>query len=46
VSERVLLVEDDARLAGMVSEYLGAAGFDGATDAGGAGALERLWRQP
>src|SRR6185436_3351626 len=34
VSERVLLVEDDARLAGMVSEYRGAA------------ALERLGRQP
>jgi len=46
VSERVLLVEDDARLAGMVSEYLGAAGFDVATVAGGAAALERLGRQP
>ena len=46
MSERVLLVEDDARLAGMVSEYLGAAGFDVATVAGGAAALERLGRQP
>jgi len=46
VSERVLLVEDDARLAAMVSEYLGAAGFDVSTVAGGAAALERLGRQP
>jgi DNA-binding response OmpR family regulator len=46
VSERVLLVEDDARLAGMVSEYLGAAGFDVSTVAGGVAALERLGRQP
>ena len=30
----------------MVSEYLGAAGFDVATVAGGAAALERLGRQP
>jgi two-component system, OmpR family, phosphate regulon response regulator OmpR len=27
VAERVLLIEDDARLAGMVGEYLGKAGF-------------------
>jgi DNA-binding response OmpR family regulator len=27
VAERVLLIEDDTRLAGMVSEYLGKAGF-------------------
>src|ERR1700704_4983511 len=27
VSERVLLIEDDSRLAGMVVEYLGKAGF-------------------
>jgi len=27
VSERILLIEDDSRLAGMVSEYLGKAGF-------------------
>jgi DNA-binding response OmpR family regulator len=46
VSERVLLVEDDVRLAGMVSEYLGAAGFEVATVAGGVAALERLARQP
>jgi DNA-binding response OmpR family regulator len=46
VSERVLLVEDDARLAGMVSEYLGAAGFDVSTVADGAAALERVGREP
>src|SRR5712692_9014861 len=27
LGERVLLIEDDSRLAGMVSEYLGKAGF-------------------
>jgi DNA-binding response OmpR family regulator len=27
VSARILLIEDDARLAGMISEYLGKAGF-------------------
>ena len=46
MSERVLLIEDDVRLAGMVSEYLGAAGFDVSIVAGGAAALERLGRQP
>jgi len=46
VSERVLLVEDDARLAEMVSEYLGGAGFDISRVASGAAALERLARQP
>ena len=46
MSERVLLIEDDVRLAGMVSEYLGAAGFDVTIVAGGAAALERLGRQP
>jgi DNA-binding response OmpR family regulator len=46
VPQRVLLIEDDARLAEMVSEYLGAAGFDVSTVGNGAGALERLARQP
>jgi two-component system phosphate regulon response regulator OmpR len=27
VGERILLIEDDSRLAGMVAEYLGKAGF-------------------
>jgi DNA-binding response OmpR family regulator len=44
VPERLLLVEDDARLAAMVSEYLGAAGFELAWVNNGAGALERLAR--
>jgi len=46
VSERVLLIEDDTRLAGMVSEYLGAAGFDVAQVGSGTAALERLGREP
>jgi DNA-binding response OmpR family regulator len=46
VSERVLLIEDDARLAGMVQEYLGAAGFDVVHVGSGAAALERLGREP
>jgi DNA-binding response OmpR family regulator len=46
VPQRVLLIEDDARLAEMVSEYLGGAGFDVSTVGNGAGALERLARQP
>ena len=43
--QRVLLVEDDARLAGMVSEYLGAAGFRIVVAPGGSAALERLARE-
>jgi DNA-binding response OmpR family regulator len=27
VPQRILLIEDDARLAGMVSDYLGEAGY-------------------
>jgi DNA-binding response OmpR family regulator len=46
VPERVLLIEDDARLAEMVSEYLGAAGFDVAHVASGTAALERLAQRP
>jgi two-component system phosphate regulon response regulator OmpR len=46
VAERVLLIEDDARLAGMVSEYLGAAGFDVVQVGSGGAALERLGREP
>jgi DNA-binding response OmpR family regulator len=38
---RVLLIEDDVRLAGMVADYLRAAGFDAAHAAtGGAGLME------
>jgi two-component system phosphate regulon response regulator OmpR len=40
--ERVLLVEDDPRLAEMLQEYLGQAGFGVTVAALGAAALERL----
>src|SRR5712664_756266 len=40
--ERILLVEDDPRLAEMLSEYLGQAGFSVAVASLGGTALERL----
>jgi len=46
VAGRVLLIEDDSRLAAMVSEYLGEAGYRVTTAASGAGGLERLGKQP
>ena len=42
MSERILLVEDDARLAEMLCEYLGGAGFRVVRAPFGATALERL----
>jgi len=42
MSERLLLVEDDARLADMLCEYLGQAGFRLAHAASGAAALEKV----
>ncbi|HEY2779237.1 MAG TPA: response regulator transcription factor [Steroidobacteraceae bacterium] len=42
MSERILLVEDDPRLAEMLSEYLGQAGFSMTVAALGGAALERL----
>ena len=42
MAERILLVEDDCRLAEMLSEYLGAAGFRVAIALLGASALEQL----
>jgi DNA-binding response OmpR family regulator len=42
MSERILLVEDDARLAEMLSEYLGGAGFRVVIAARGDGAIEHL----
>jgi DNA-binding response OmpR family regulator len=42
MAERILLVEDDVRLAEMISEYLGAAGFRVAVAGSGAAALEHL----
>jgi two-component system, OmpR family, phosphate regulon response regulator OmpR len=43
---RILLIEDDARLAGMVAEYLGEAGFRVAVAPDGRTGLERLAREP
>ncbi|MEO8672394.1 MAG: response regulator transcription factor [Tahibacter sp.] len=42
MAERLLLVEDDARLAEMLAEYLGEAGFRVTAAGSGAAALERL----
>jgi DNA-binding response OmpR family regulator len=46
MAERVLLIEDDARLAEMVSEYLGESGFRVSIAPGGRAALERIAREP
>src|SRR5205807_5386458 len=46
VPERILLIEDDPRLAEMVSEYLGEAGFRVSIAATGRAGLERLAREP
>ena len=46
MSERILLVEDDPRLAEMVSEYLGQAGFRVIAAADGRSGLARLAREP
>jgi DNA-binding response OmpR family regulator len=46
MAERILLIEDDARLAEMVSEYLGEAGFRVSIAAQGRSGLERLAREP
>jgi DNA-binding response OmpR family regulator len=43
---RVLLIEDDSRLAAMVSEYLGEAGYRVTLAADGASGLERLEKEP
>jgi len=42
MAERILLVEDDIRLAEMISEYLGEAGFSVSVVGNGAAALEQL----
>jgi DNA-binding response OmpR family regulator len=44
VAARVLLIDDDSRLAALVSEYLGEAGYRVAVAASGAAGLERLRR--
>jgi len=46
MAERILLIEDDARLAEMVSEYLGESGFRVAVAEGGRAGLERIAREP
>src|SRR5438309_10271630 len=46
MAERILLIEDDSRLAAMVSEYLGESGFRVSVAAGGRAGLERLAREP
>ena len=46
MAARILLIEDDPRLAEMVSEYLGQAGFRVWTAGGGNEGLERLAREP
>ncbi len=43
---RVLLIEDDERLAAMLTEYLGEAGYRVAAAGSGAAGLERLAREP
>jgi two-component system phosphate regulon response regulator OmpR len=45
VAGRILLIDDDARLAALVSEYLGEAGYRVAVAASGAAGLERLRRE-
>jgi DNA-binding response OmpR family regulator len=46
VAERILLIDDDSRLAAMVSEYLGGAGYRVARAATGAAGLEQLGKEP
>jgi two-component system, OmpR family, phosphate regulon response regulator OmpR len=46
VAARILLIEDDPRLAEMVAEYLGGAGFQVAVSAEGRAGLDRLAREP
>ena len=46
MAERILLIEDDSRLAAMVSEYLGESGFHVSVATGGRAGLERLAREP
>ncbi len=46
MTERILLIEDDPRLAEMVSEYLGEAGFRVSIATAGRAGLERLALEP
>ena len=46
MAPHILIVDDDPRLAAMVSEYLGEAGFRVSVAPDGGSALERLTREP
>ncbi len=46
MAERILLIEDDSRLAAMVSEYLGGAGYRVAIASNGIQGLEQLGKAP
>jgi two-component system, OmpR family, phosphate regulon response regulator OmpR len=46
VAERILLIDDDARLAAMVSEYLAGVGYRVVIAGTGAAGLERLAKEP
>lgn len=46
MAQRVLLIDDDPRLAEMVAEYLGESGFRVSKAANGAAGLEKLEREP
>ena len=46
MAHRILLIDDDARLAGMVSEYLTSAGFHVSVVGRGDAGIERLVREP
>ena len=46
MAERILLIDDDCRLAAMVSEYLGGAGYRVTTATTGGEGLERLGAEP
>lgn len=46
MAQRILLIDDDARLAGMVSEYLGGAGFRVTVAGRGEAGMEKLEREP
>lgn len=43
--QRILIVEDDARLARLLQEYLSAHGFDADVESRGDRAVERIWRE-
>jgi len=46
MAARILLIEDDARLAGLLREYLSGAGFRVAVEGRGEAGIDRLRREP